>query len=449
MKTHLFATASLAAFAALAALPALAGPGALARAAQEAQEQTETRADTAPQSAPLPETGFSPAPARTAFSAGPDYARADPPVRVRDPEPRPEADDDDTNPQFTEGRRGRRGPPPQEWRAPEPEQRWQPPPAPQAPVFTPPPAPVLPPPPPVPAVAQAWTPPPAPPPVRDGRGRDDRDRDERGGYGRDRDDDRGRDSRGGEWRAPPPVTVPPPPAPPPVFTGPPVRGSGPAANSVNGLARGEGRPSRARDDDDNWRDRGRRDREWRDRGRGWGGGDWRDPRWGDRQWQDYYGRQGWRRDWYDQRWSGGWQGSWGYDYQGWQYPGYSWNRGWQPGWNASAPPPNSNRGFYWNGHAWVPSPWVWERAARGARVYQVPVFRSWRDPRPDVRLDRSNRIFWLADRGDWVFLRGLNRRYWYDWHRSAYYTRDDDGVLILLAVAPSDIGLGRALTGQF
>jgi hypothetical protein len=278
-----------------------------------------------------------------------------------------------------------------------------------------------------------------------------------------------------------------PPPPPPVIAAPavpapeaarvvPAQSSGVAGRAVESVLRGEGRRDDDRDhrnrdrdgrdhdrrDDDrrDWdrRDHDRRDwdrrdhdrRDWdrrdHDRRDDWSRRDWRDPRWGDRSWQDHYGRQGWRRDWYDQRWSGGWDGTWGYGYQAWRFPGWGWNQGWTPGWNSHREPPNSHRGFYNNGGVWVPSPWVWDRASRGARRYPVLVFRSWRDPRPDVRLDRSSRVYWLADRAEWVFLRGVNRRYWYDWDRSAYYTRDDDGTLILLAVAPRDIGLGYALT---
>jgi hypothetical protein len=188
-----------------------------------------------------------------------------------------------------------------------------------------------------------------------------------------------------------------------------------------------------------WSDR-RDDSYWHDRR------DWRDPRWGDNSWQSYYGTRGWRRDWYDQRWSGNWGGQWGYNYDAWRFPGFGWNRGWTPGWNDwRREPPGSRRGFYQQHNRWVPSPWAWDRALRNARRYDVIVYRSWRDARPDARLDYSNRVIWLADRAEWVFLRGQARRYWFDQDLNAYYTRDDDGALVLIAMAPYDIGLGAAL----
>lgn len=293
------------------------------------------------------------------------------------------------------------------------------------------------------------------------------DRIRRGGLSEDR-VRRQREERDAGGPGPAPVPSPPPP----VAWIEPVQSGGPATRATAAVLRGGGEPAGAadrhrdrswdRDDDrhdrrdwdrdrhadrgwDNGRDRDR-DRHWDTDRRSWDQRDWRDPSWGDRSWQNHYSGRGWRRDWYDQRWSGGWDGTWGYGYQAWRFPGWGWNQGWSPGWNGRGEPPNSWRGFYNNGGVWVPSPWVWDRALRGARRYPVLVYRSWRDPRPDVRLDRSARIYWLADRAEWVFLRGVNRRYWYDHDRCAYYTRDDDGSLILLAVAPRDIGLGYALT---
>lgn len=164
-------------------------------------------------------------------------------------------------------------------------------------------------------------------------------------------------------------------------------------------------------------------------------GGWHDNRGHDRAAWEHQRRLEEQRRWQDQR---RWSSSSGYNRH--RQSSYRFSR-----WSEVTPVwvnqyYGSRPGWSYSSGRWQADRSIYSRAYQNCHRPRVHVgyrYQPW-----NGYVDYNNpHVAWYRDQPDWVYVNGRQRPYYYDDHRSAYYTRDDNNAEILLGVAVAAVGL--------